>query len=142
MFKGHPHTSPEAVQDIKLRHVRSRQVTSQLIEFCRRATDTHGSTSAARTRTQNHVFYLSQAKYWNPSVNEVEGVVTDRKGNVIHNLFGKWHEAVYCGKPPSATCIWRASMTGFFINASIKSLCGMVRVFFLLSVCAMQRQCQ
>ncbi|XP_075883734.1 oxysterol-binding protein-related protein 3 isoform X2 [Nelusetta ayraudi] len=50
-----------------------------------------------------------KAKYWNSSVNEVEGTITDNKGKVIHRLFGKWHEAVFCGAPPSATCIWRAS---------------------------------
>lgn len=50
-----------------------------------------------------------KARYWNSSVNEVEGTITDNKGKVIHRLFGKWHEAVFCGDPPSATCIWRAS---------------------------------
>ncbi|MEQ2254036.1 Oxysterol-binding protein- protein 3 [Ilyodon furcidens] len=33
----------------------------------------------------------------------------DIKGKVIHRLFGKWHEAVFFGDPPSATCIWRAN---------------------------------
>ncbi|XP_037130145.1 oxysterol-binding protein-related protein 3 isoform X1 [Syngnathus acus] len=47
---------------------------------------------------------------WNSSGNEVEGTITDQKGNVIHRLFGKWHEAVYCGDPPSATCVWRANV--------------------------------
>uniref|UniRef100_A0A4W6DJ34 Oxysterol-binding protein n=1 Tax=Lates calcarifer TaxID=8187 RepID=A0A4W6DJ34_LATCA len=50
-----------------------------------------------------------KAKYWNSSVNEVEGTITDQKGKVVHRLFGKWHEAVFCGDPPSATCIWRAN---------------------------------
>ncbi|KAF7669454.1 hypothetical protein LDENG_00186460 [Lucifuga dentata] len=50
-----------------------------------------------------------KAKYWNSSVNEVEGSITDHKGKVIHRLFGKWHEAVFCGDPPSATCIWKAN---------------------------------
>ncbi|XP_062278166.1 oxysterol-binding protein-related protein 3 [Scomber scombrus] len=50
-----------------------------------------------------------KAKYWNSSVNEVEGTITDQKGKVIHKLFGKWHEAVFCGDPPSAKCIWRAN---------------------------------
>lgn len=54
--------------------------------------------------------FFSQAKYWNSSVNEVEGTITDSKGKVIHKLFGKWNEAVFCGDPPSATCIWRARM--------------------------------
>ncbi|XP_047455838.1 oxysterol-binding protein-related protein 3 isoform X3 [Mugil cephalus] len=50
-----------------------------------------------------------KAKYWNSSMNEVEGTITDSKGKVVHRLFGKWHEAVFCGDPPSATCIWRAN---------------------------------
>ncbi|XP_016341461.1 oxysterol-binding protein-related protein 3-like isoform X1 [Sinocyclocheilus anshuiensis] len=43
------------------------------------------------------------------NANEVEGMVTDSNGCVIHSLFGKWNEALYLGKPPSATCIWRAT---------------------------------
>lgn len=80
------------------------------------------------------VFCFLQAKYWNPSVNKVEGVITDNKGNVIHKLFGKWHEAVYYGEPPSATCVWRASRISFFINVPIKSLygCRGFRFFFCL----------
>ncbi|XP_058504686.1 oxysterol-binding protein-related protein 3 isoform X3 [Solea solea] len=50
-----------------------------------------------------------KAKYWNSSVNEVEGTITDQKGKVINRLFGKWNEAVFCGDPPSATCVWRAN---------------------------------
>ncbi|KAI1886154.1 hypothetical protein AGOR_G00211080 [Albula goreensis] len=50
-----------------------------------------------------------KAKYWNSSVNEVEGVITDQKGKVVQTLFGKWHEGMYCGDPPSATCIWRTN---------------------------------
>ncbi|XP_024124072.1 oxysterol-binding protein-related protein 3 [Oryzias melastigma] len=47
--------------------------------------------------------------YWSSSVNEVEGAITDNKGKVVHRIFGKWHEAVFCGDPPSAKCIWRAN---------------------------------
>ncbi|KAM6994908.1 oxysterol-binding protein-related protein 3 isoform 2-T2 [Tautogolabrus adspersus] len=50
-----------------------------------------------------------KAKYWNSSVNEIEGTITDNKGKVTRRLFGKWHEAVFCGDPPSATCVWRAN---------------------------------
>ncbi|XP_051574126.1 oxysterol-binding protein-related protein 3 isoform X3 [Myxocyprinus asiaticus] len=50
-----------------------------------------------------------KAKYWNSSMNEVEGAVTDHKGKVVHKLFGKWHEGIYCGTPPSASCIWRTN---------------------------------
>lgn len=66
--------------------------------------------------------FFSQAKYWNSSVNEVEGAITDNKGKVIHRLFGKWQESVFCGNPPSATCIWRASMTSFFHKNALNAL--------------------
>ncbi|KAM3857865.1 oxysterol-binding protein-related protein 3-like [Diretmus argenteus] len=50
-----------------------------------------------------------KAKSWSSTVNEIEGIITDRDGKVIHSIFGKWHEGVYQGDPPSATCIWRAN---------------------------------
>ncbi|XP_023201258.1 oxysterol-binding protein-related protein 3-like [Xiphophorus maculatus] len=50
-----------------------------------------------------------KAKSWNSTVNEIEGVVTDSNGKVVHTIFGKWHESVFQGDPPSATCIWRAN---------------------------------
>lgn len=40
----------------------------------------------------------------------------DQEGKVIHRLFGKWHEGLYCGVPPSAKCIWRP---GSFSSASM-----------------------
>ncbi|MGH0159448.1 UNVERIFIED_CONTAM: hypothetical protein FKN15_037406, partial [Acipenser sinensis] len=48
-----------------------------------------------------------KAKYWNSDVNGVEGTITDGNGKVVQRLFGKWHEGVYCGVPPSANCVWR-----------------------------------
>ncbi|KAK7572119.1 hypothetical protein V9T40_014591 [Parthenolecanium corni] len=45
--------------------------------------------------------------YWSAKRNEVIGTITDEKGNVVRKLFGKWNEALYCGVPPSAKCIWR-----------------------------------
>uniref|UniRef100_A0A672FQJ3 Oxysterol-binding protein n=1 Tax=Salarias fasciatus TaxID=181472 RepID=A0A672FQJ3_SALFA len=50
-----------------------------------------------------------KAKSWSSGVNEIEGVVTDSEGKVVHTMFGKWHESVFQGVPPSATCIWRAN---------------------------------
>lgn len=40
----------------------------------------------------------------------------DQEGKVIHRLFGKWHEGLYCGVPPSAKCIWRPGRHWFFIH--------------------------
>ncbi|XP_056145169.1 oxysterol-binding protein-related protein 6 isoform X1 [Lampris incognitus] len=48
-----------------------------------------------------------KGNYWSSNVNEVQGFVMDQEGKVVHRLFGKWHEGVYCGVPPSAKCIWR-----------------------------------
>ncbi|XP_078096356.1 oxysterol-binding protein-related protein 3 isoform X2 [Mustelus asterias] len=48
-----------------------------------------------------------KAKYWNSNVNEVEGTIMDQNGKVVNRLFGRWHEGIYYGPPPSATCIWR-----------------------------------
>lgn len=49
-------------------------------------------------------------------MNEVQGFVMDQEGKVIHRLFGKWHEGLYCGVPPSAKCIWRPGRHWFFIH--------------------------
>ncbi|KAM6450800.1 oxysterol-binding protein-related protein 3 isoform 3-T6 [Liasis olivaceus] len=49
-----------------------------------------------------------KTKYWNRSVHEIEGSVLDKNGKVVHRLFGKWHESIYCGTPSSSNCIWRA----------------------------------
>ncbi|XP_069770258.1 oxysterol-binding protein-related protein 3 isoform X3 [Narcine bancroftii] len=50
-----------------------------------------------------------KAKYWNSNVNEVEGIIINQNGEVMNRLFGKWHEGLYHGTLPSATCIWRPS---------------------------------
>ncbi|XP_061441742.1 oxysterol-binding protein-related protein 3 isoform X2 [Rhineura floridana] len=50
-----------------------------------------------------------KTKYWNHNVHEIEGNVLDKNGKVIHQLFGKWHENIYCGTPSSPKCIWRAN---------------------------------
>uniref|UniRef100_A0A8D0HBC8 Oxysterol-binding protein n=1 Tax=Sphenodon punctatus TaxID=8508 RepID=A0A8D0HBC8_SPHPU len=50
-----------------------------------------------------------KAKYWNPNMHEIEGSILDSNGKVVHRLFGKWHESIYCGAPSSPNCIWRAN---------------------------------
>ncbi|XP_070585117.1 oxysterol-binding protein-related protein 3 isoform X4 [Erythrolamprus reginae] len=50
-----------------------------------------------------------KTKYWNRSVHDIEGSVLDKNGKVVHRLFGKWHENIYCGTPSSPNCIWRAN---------------------------------
>ncbi|XP_022249828.1 oxysterol-binding protein-related protein 3-like isoform X2 [Limulus polyphemus] len=48
-----------------------------------------------------------KASYWSSKRHEIHGSVTDRFGNVVHKLFGRWTEAFYCGSPPNVRCIWR-----------------------------------
>ncbi|XP_063789453.1 oxysterol-binding protein-related protein 6 isoform X3 [Pseudophryne corroboree] len=48
-----------------------------------------------------------KGNYWSSNVNEIHGVVMDQEGKVVHRLFGKWHDALYCGDAPAARCIWR-----------------------------------
>ncbi|XP_051526391.1 oxysterol-binding protein-related protein 3-like [Myxocyprinus asiaticus] len=73
----------------------------------------YGEMSVKHTTTKGDVSHCKvnffKSRSGGVSANEVEGVVTDSKGRVIHSLFGKWNEALYLGKPPSATCIWRAN---------------------------------
>lgn len=63
--------------------------------------------------------FVLQAKSWSSSVNEIEGVVTDSEGKIIHSIFGKWHESIFQGDPPSATCIWRASECDRRVTGSV-----------------------
>ncbi|XP_009464780.1 PREDICTED: oxysterol-binding protein-related protein 3 isoform X4 [Nipponia nippon] len=50
-----------------------------------------------------------KAKYWSPNAHEIEGSIMDKAGKVVHRLFGKWHESLYCGTTSSSNCIWRAN---------------------------------
>ncbi|KAF4100564.1 oxysterol-binding protein-related protein 3a [Onychostoma macrolepis] len=72
----------------------------------------YGEMSIKHSTTMGDISYCKvtflKSRSGGLNANEVEGVVTDSDGRVIHSLFGKWSEALYLGKPPSATCIWRA----------------------------------
>jgi hypothetical protein len=48
-----------------------------------------------------------RASYWSSKRHELFGTITDVKDSVVQNMFGKWSEALYVGKAPSARCIWR-----------------------------------
>jgi len=48
-----------------------------------------------------------KASYWSNKRHELFGTITDNTGAVLQNMFGKWSEALYVGKAPSARCIWR-----------------------------------
>ncbi|XP_016417169.1 oxysterol-binding protein-related protein 6-like [Sinocyclocheilus rhinocerous] len=90
----------------------------------RRWIEHYGEVTIRNTRNTTCICKLTFVKgnYWSSNVNEVQGSVMDQEGKVIHRLFGKWHEGLYCGVPPSAKCIWRpASLSfGFFIDLSIR----------------------
>ena len=50
-----------------------------------------------------------KASYWSNKRHEMFGTITDAGagGAVVTNMSGKWSEALYIGKAPSARCIWR-----------------------------------
>ncbi|XP_066530828.1 oxysterol-binding protein-related protein 7-like [Hoplias malabaricus] len=39
--------------------------------------------------------------------NEVQGVVLDQQGTVVHRFGGTWHEGIYCDTLPTPQCIWK-----------------------------------
>ncbi|XP_059093305.1 oxysterol-binding protein-related protein 3-like [Tigriopus californicus] len=51
-----------------------------------------------------------KASYWSNKRHEIFGTITNTDGKVLQHLFGKWSEALYCGKAPSARCIWRPAI--------------------------------
>ncbi|XP_029326544.1 oxysterol-binding protein-related protein 6 isoform X10 [Mus musculus] len=75
----------------------------------RRWIEHYGEVTLRNTKSSVCICKLTFVKvnYWNSNVNEVQGVVIDQEGKVVHRLFGKWHEGLYCGVAPSAKCIWR-----------------------------------
>ncbi|XP_058045642.1 oxysterol-binding protein-related protein 6 isoform X7 [Ahaetulla prasina] len=75
----------------------------------RRWIEHYGEVTIRNTKSSVCICKLTFIKvnYWNSNVNEVQGVVMDQEGKVVHRLFGKWHEGLYCGIAPSAKCIWR-----------------------------------
>uniref|UniRef100_A0AAR2LB07 Oxysterol-binding protein n=1 Tax=Pygocentrus nattereri TaxID=42514 RepID=A0AAR2LB07_PYGNA len=75
----------------------------------RRWIEHYGEITIRNTKTSTCICKLTFIKgnYWSSNVNEVQGFVMDQEGKVVHRLFGKWHEGLYCGVPPSAKCIWR-----------------------------------
>ncbi|XP_067373420.1 oxysterol-binding protein-related protein 6 isoform X2 [Channa argus] len=75
----------------------------------RRWIEHYGEVTIRNTKSSACLCKLTFIKgnYWSSNVNEIQGFVMDQEGKVIHRLFGKWHEGLYCGVPPSAKCIWR-----------------------------------
>jgi len=50
-----------------------------------------------------------KASYWSSKKYEVHGDVYDSDGQKVRHLFGTWHEAMFCGEPGNAECIWKAA---------------------------------
>ncbi|XP_075685635.1 oxysterol-binding protein-related protein 6 isoform X3 [Rhinoderma darwinii] len=75
----------------------------------RRWIEHYGEITIRNTRSSTFTCKMTFIKgnYWSSNVNEIHGVVMDQEGKVVHRLFGKWHEALYCGDAPAAKCIWR-----------------------------------
>ncbi|XP_072224392.1 oxysterol-binding protein-related protein 7-like [Leuresthes tenuis] len=53
-----------------------------------------------------------KSRYWSSdnSKNEVQGVVLDRTGEVVHRFGGLWHEGIFCDTLPTPKCIWKPNV--------------------------------
>lgn len=53
-----------------------------------------------------------KSRYWSSdnSKNEVQGVVLNRAGEVVHRFGGLWHEGIFCDTLPTPKCIWKPNV--------------------------------
>ncbi|XP_068587654.1 oxysterol-binding protein-related protein 7-like isoform X2 [Cebidichthys violaceus] len=53
-----------------------------------------------------------KSRYWSSdnSKNEVQGVVLDRAGEVVHRFGGLWHEGIFCDTMTTPKCIWKPNV--------------------------------
>ncbi|XP_041857117.1 oxysterol-binding protein-related protein 6-like isoform X2 [Melanotaenia boesemani] len=53
-----------------------------------------------------------KSRYWSSdnSKNEVQGVVLDRAGEVVHRFGGLWHEGIVCDTLSTPQCIWKPNV--------------------------------
>lgn len=53
-----------------------------------------------------------KSRYWSSdnSKNEVQGVVLNRGGEVVHRFGGLWHEGIFCDTLSTPKCIWKPNV--------------------------------
>ncbi|XP_038595615.1 oxysterol-binding protein-related protein 6-like isoform X2 [Micropterus salmoides] len=53
-----------------------------------------------------------KSRYWSSdnNKNEVQGVILDRAGEVVHRFGGLWHEGIVCDTMPTQKCIWKPNV--------------------------------
>ncbi|XP_041812364.1 oxysterol-binding protein-related protein 7-like isoform X2 [Chelmon rostratus] len=53
-----------------------------------------------------------KSRYWSSdnSKNEVQGVVLNQAGEVVHRFGGLWHEGIFCDTLVTPTCIWKPNV--------------------------------
>ncbi|XP_008328773.1 oxysterol-binding protein-related protein 7-like [Cynoglossus semilaevis] len=53
-----------------------------------------------------------KSRYWSSdsSKNEVQGVVLNRAGEVVHRFGGLWHEGIFCDTLSTPKCIWKPNV--------------------------------
>lgn len=70
---------------------------------------------------------IFQSRYWSSenSKNEVQGVVLNRAGEVVHRFGGLWHEGIFCDTLPTPQCIWKPSEWCHFLSTrKVHSACS------------------
>lgn len=82
------------------------------ITFVKVRPHTHTDTLPGYQERNNvHRLPPLQSRYWSSdnSKNEVQGVVLNRAGEVVHRFGGLWHEGIFCDTLPTPKCIWKPS---------------------------------
>ncbi|XP_068193959.1 oxysterol-binding protein-related protein 7-like isoform X2 [Antennarius striatus] len=52
-----------------------------------------------------------KSNYWgSDGKNEIQGVVLNRAGEVVHRFGGFWHEGIFCDTLPSPKCLWKPNV--------------------------------
>ncbi|XP_068605559.1 oxysterol-binding protein-related protein 7-like [Brachionichthys hirsutus] len=52
-----------------------------------------------------------KSNYWSSDgKNEIQGVVLNRAGEVVHRFGGFWHEGIFCDTLPSPKCLWKPNV--------------------------------
>ncbi|KAG7220142.1 hypothetical protein INR49_018424 [Caranx melampygus] len=64
----------------------------------------HPPISACYAESENFTFWQDNNK------NEVQGVVLDQAGEVVHRFGGFWHEGIFCETLSTPKCIWKPNV--------------------------------
>ncbi|XP_035826525.1 oxysterol-binding protein-related protein 6 [Aplysia californica] len=102
---GHVHVILPKYRD----HYKWNKVTTCVHNLLggQRWADQYGEMTITNNNIVCKLTFTKGSNHRSPKRYEVFGSIQTAEGKVVHNLFGKWNEAFFCGHASSARCIWR-----------------------------------